>query len=99
MPIYQIFGRLFCAVFEYGNLNLPNPHGGERDDGSNGWTPERRARQAKLIQQWRPWEKSTGPKTQVGKQKISQNAYKGSAWKQLRELAQALREQQRHLGL
>ena len=44
---------------------------------ATGWTPERKARQTKLIQHWRPWEKSTGPKTQVGKEKISQNAYKG----------------------
>lgn len=99
MPIYKIFERLFCAVFEYDNLNLPNPHRGERDDGRNDWTPERRARQAKLIQQYRPWEKSTGPGTQVSKEKISQKAYKGGAWKQLRDLAKALREQQRHLGL
>ena len=61
---------------------------------TNGWTPERRARQqAKLIQQWRPWESSTGPKTPAGKEKISQNAFKGGAWKQLRELVKALREQ------
>jgi len=44
---------------------------------ANGWTPERRARQAELIQQWRPWEKSTGPKTEAGKRGASQNAYKG----------------------
>ncbi len=65
---------------------------------ANGWTLERKARQAKLIQQWRPWEKSTGPRTQAGKEKISQNAYKGGYWKQLRELARALPEQQRQLG-
>ena len=65
---------------------------------TNGWTSERRARQAKLIQQWRPWEKSTGPKTKAGKEAISQNAYKGGTWKQLRELATALREQQRRLN-
>ena len=65
---------------------------------ANGWTLERKARQAKLIQQWRPWEKSTGPRTQAGKEKISQNAYKGGYWKQLRELGRALREQQRQLG-
>jgi hypothetical protein len=64
---------------------------------ANGWTPERRARQAKLIQQWRPWEMSTGPKTQAGKERISQNAFKGCAWKQLRELVKALREQQQWL--
>ena len=65
---------------------------------ANGWTSERRARQAKLIQQWRPWEKSTGPKTQDGKEKISQNAFKGGTWKQFRDLAKALREQQRQLN-
>jgi hypothetical protein len=57
------------------------------------------ASQAKLIQQWRPWERSTGPKTKTGKEKISQNAYKGSTRKQLRELAAALREQRRWLNL
>ncbi len=65
---------------------------------ANGWTPERKARQAKLIKQWRPWEKSTGPKTKAGKDKVSRNAYKGGTWKMLRELARALREQQRRLN-
>jgi hypothetical protein len=36
-----------------------------------------------------------GTKTQAGKEKVSQNAYKGGIWKQLREQSQALREQQR----
>jgi hypothetical protein len=53
---------------------------------------------AKLIQKWRPWEKSTGPKTEAGKVKVSQNAFKGGAWKMLRELAKALREHQRRLN-
>ena len=44
----------------------------------NGWTLERRKRQAKLIRQWRPWDKSSGPKTQSGKKKSSQNARKDS---------------------
>jgi hypothetical protein len=33
---------------------------------ANGWTPERRARQAELIRSWRPWERSTGPRTVEG---------------------------------
>jgi hypothetical protein len=41
---------------------------------SNGWTPERRARQAELIRAWKPWTKSTGPVTAKGKRKVSQNA-------------------------
>jgi hypothetical protein len=34
---------------------------------SNGWTPERRAGRAALIQNWQPWARSTGPKTEIGK--------------------------------
>ncbi|MCP9761072.1 hypothetical protein EGI20_17645 [Aquitalea sp. S1-19] len=41
---------------------------------ANGWTPERRAKQAELIRQWRPWEKSTGPKTETGKTISCRNA-------------------------
>jgi|WetSurMetagenome_2_1015567.scaffolds.fasta_scaffold32360_6 hypothetical protein len=41
---------------------------------ANGWTPERRARQAEMIRTWRPWEKSTGPRTPDGKAKASVNA-------------------------
>jgi len=45
---------------------------------ANGLTPERCIRQAELIRTWRPWEKSTGPKTKAGKAKVSRNAYKGA---------------------
>lgn len=38
------------------------------------WTPERRARQAERIRSTRPWEQSTGPKTEAGKAISSQNA-------------------------
>src|ERR1017187_1007026 len=30
---------------------------------ANGWTLERRLRQSAAIRQWRPWERSTGPRT------------------------------------
>jgi hypothetical protein len=43
---------------------------------ANGWTAERKARQAQLIRTWRPWERSTGPKTQQGKARSSRNADK-----------------------
>ena len=62
---------------------------------ANGWTPERRARQAKLIRQWKPWENSTGPKTVEGKAIVAQNAYKGGTWLLLRELARVLGDQKR----
>ena len=65
---------------------------------ANGWTLERRARQAELIRRWRPWEKSTGPRTEAGKAVVSRNAYKGGTWRLLRELSRALREQSRRLA-
>lgn len=43
---------------------------------ANGWTPERRARQAALIRSWKPWEKSTGPTTEAGKAIVSKNHLK-----------------------
>ena len=42
----------------------------------NGWTPERRLRQSQLIQQWKPWAKSTGAKTPKGKAISKMNARK-----------------------
>ena len=41
---------------------------------SNGWTPERRARQAALILDWKPWKRSCGPKTDWGKAISAGNA-------------------------
>jgi len=61
---------------------------------ANGWTPERRARQAELIQQWRPWEQSTGPKSAEGKVTVSRNVWKGGVRPLLKELAHTLREQE-----
>lgn len=59
----------------------------------NGWTPERRQRQAALVRTWKPWIRSTGPKSETGKAKVARNAFKGGWRPQLRELARALREQ------
>jgi hypothetical protein len=59
----------------------------------NGWTSERRARQSAAIQQWRPWEHSTGPKSEEGKARVSRNAYKGGTRAILRDLARLLRRQ------
>ena len=58
---------------------------------ANGWTQERKARQAARIRGWRPWEKSTGPRTPNGKAKVSRNAYKGGTCRSLKELRRALR--------
>jgi len=56
------------------------------------WTPEARQQQANAISAWKPWERSTGPRTTQGKANVSRNAYRGGMRPQLRELAAALRE-------
>ena len=56
-------------------------------------TPEHRKLRAELIQRWKPWEKSTGPKSDDGKATVSQNAFKGAWREQLRELSRALKDQ------
>jgi len=57
------------------------------------WTPERRARFRALIHQWKPWERSTGPRTPAGKAIASRNAYKGGRLREhLRELRRQLRQ-------
>ncbi len=40
------------------------------------WTDEEREKQSQAIQKWRPWEKSTGPKTWIGKSVSAQNSWK-----------------------
>ena len=61
----------------------------------NGWTLERRARQAELIRQWKPWAKSTGPRSSEGKERVSRNAWRGGHRAQLRELSKMVNEQVR----
>lgn len=65
----------------------------------NGWTKERRARQAEAIKRWRPWEKSTGPRTPGGKANAAANGTKSGpgARRLLRELRKVLREQREAL--
>lgn len=65
---------------------------------ANGWTPERRARQAEAIRRWKPWSRSTGPKTGEGRARSSRNAWKGGVRASLRTLARLLRERARHFG-
>jgi hypothetical protein len=68
---------------------------------ANGWTPERRARQAAHIQSWRPWERSSGPKSDSGRARASRNAFKGAERPALRQLVAAanatLLSQRHHL--
>lgn len=55
-------------------------------------TPEHRKLRAELIKRWKPWEKSTGPKSDDGKAIVSQNAFKGAWREQMRELSRLLKE-------
>ncbi|MBK7025404.1 MAG: hypothetical protein IPH41_18655 [Sulfuritalea sp.] len=57
------------------------------------WMFEHRALRAELIRRWKPWEKSTGPKSEAGKARSAQRGFKGGWRGRLRELAHALREQ------
>ena len=54
-------------------------------------TPEHRALRAALIQRWKPWEKSTGPKSPEGKARAAMRGYKGGTRAMLRELGRMLR--------
>ena len=56
-------------------------------------TQEHRALRAAMIHRWKPWEKSTGPKTQEGKARSAQRGFKGGLRKALRIIAGSLREQ------
>lgn len=64
---------------------------------ANGWTPERRKKQAEAIRQWQPWNNSTGPQTPNGKVIASRNAYKGGFRPMLRKTSKLLREQREFL--
>jgi len=43
---------------------------------AKGWTEERRQKQAERCRQNKPWEKSTGPRTEAGKKAGRYNAVK-----------------------
>jgi len=51
------------------------------------WTHERKAKQRAAIYRWRPWDKSTGPKSKEGKARVANNAWKhGARSREIREL-------------
>lgn len=43
---------------------------------TTGWTPKRRAEQSLRMKKTKPWQNSTGPKTDAGKDAVRNNAYK-----------------------
>ena len=66
---------------------------------ASGWTPERKARQSELIQNWQPWNKSTGARTPEGKAISSKNAYKGGSQSLMKVIASALRDYKQMLKM
>lgn len=61
------------------------------------WTQEPRERQREAIKRWKPWEKSTGPMSVEGKDRISRNGWKGGTRQTFQALARVLREQRASL--
>lgn len=61
-------------------------------------TEEHRRLRAELIRKWKPWEKSTGPKSKEGKAQVSRNAWKGGHRAVARMLAKLLKGQREELG-
>jgi hypothetical protein len=54
------------------------------------WTEERRQRQAMIARKTKPWEHSTGPRTEAGKRRSSRNAT--SIWAARRRALEAVTE-------
>jgi hypothetical protein len=61
-------------------------------------TPEHRALRAELIRRWKPWENSTGPKTEEGKKKSAMRGFKGATRPLIRELARSISFQEKQLA-
>jgi hypothetical protein len=58
----ELFGAL-GGLYSSPYYSRVSPH----SNAMNGWTAERRTRQGAAIHRWKPWERSTGPKTTEGK--------------------------------
>ena len=54
------------------------------------WTLQQRTEQSIKIQEWQPWQHSTGAKSAAGKAKVSKNAYTSSFRQRQRFLGQWL---------
>jgi len=58
----------------------------------NGWTPERKLKQQEAIHRWKPWNKSTGPRTANGRANSSQNAVKTGQSSEIRMLIKVMNQ-------
>lgn len=65
---------------------------------TRGWPPARRKAQAERIKKTKPWLKSTGPRTALGKAKIKYNAWKhGCQCHEMLRVRAVLRRQRDYL--
>lgn len=60
-------------------------------------TKQHREMRAKMIHEWKPWEKSTGPKTDEGKKRSAKRGYKGAVRPMQREMNKAFTEYAKYL--
>jgi len=71
------------------------------------WTEEARLKQSELIKEWKPWEKSTGAKTEEGKKRCADNNYRRftnnpeliKVMKQINEMKKTHRDMQKMLKI
>ena len=60
---------------------------------THGWSLQRRKKQSQLIQNWKPWENSTGPRTAQGGKISSKNSLKhGVRSAEMRSIESAMAE-------
>ena len=69
---------------------------------NSGWSQARRQRQREAIQRWKPWEQSTGPRSEAGKARAAQNGrthglFDARSRDLMRSLHELLREQRQAL--
>ena len=80
--------------FEWFFMLSSPTHPQQNTRSSSGWSAERRAKHAAAIRRWKPWLKSTGPKSKAGKRRTARNAFKPHLHTDpLRLLTRALRAQ------
>lgn len=65
---------------------------------ARGWTPEQRQRLGEAVQKWKPWERSTGPRSSLGKAIASRNAFKGGERPALRQMNRLVGESLKRLN-